>query len=81
MHVSENQISCEFHISFKILGIGFSNLNVQLNGLPGLDKNSYGYHGDDGKIWAAGSIKTYGPQFNMRYLITEINFLGNLKNH
>ena len=50
MHVSENRISCEFHISFKILGIGFSNLNVKLNRFPGWDKNSYGYHGDDGTI-------------------------------
>ena len=50
MHVSENRISCEFHISFKFLGIGFSNLNVKLNRLPGCDKNSYGYHGDDGTI-------------------------------
>ena len=71
MHVSENRISCEFHISFKFLGIGFSNLNVELNRFPGWDKNSYGYHGDDGTIRhdndgtirAAGSIRTYGPTF------------------
>ena len=50
MHVSENRISHEFHISFKILGIGFSNLNVELNRFSGWDKNSYGYHGDDGTI-------------------------------
>ena len=54
---------CEFHISFKILGIGFSNLNVKLNRLPGWDKNSYGYHGDYGLIWAAGSKKKYEPAF------------------
>ena len=63
MHVSENRISYEFHILFKILGIGFSNLNVKLNQFPGWDKNSYGYHGYRGSIWAAGSIKTYGPTF------------------
>ena len=61
MHVSENRISCEFHISIKILGIGFSN--VQLNELPGLDKNSYGYHGDDGTMWASGSKEKEGPTF------------------
>ena len=63
MHVSKNRISCEFHISFKILGIGFSNFNEKLNRFPGWDKNSYGYHGDDGTIWAAGSKKTFGPTF------------------
>ena len=45
------------------LGIGFSNLNVKLNQFPGWNKNSYGYHGDDGTMWASGSIKTYGPTF------------------
>ena len=63
MRVSENRISCEFRISFKILGIGFSNFNVKLNRFPGWDKNSYGYHGDDGMIRAAGSTETYGSTF------------------
>ena len=63
MHVFENRISCEFHISFKILGIGVSNSNVKLNRFPGWDKNSYGYHGDDGHIYAAGSKKTFGQTF------------------
>lgn len=31
------------------MGIGLSAENVNLQRLPGWDKNSYAYHGDDGK--------------------------------
>ena len=44
--------------------MGLSDYKVKLNRLPGWDENSYGYHGDDGNIFAAsGSGQAYGPTF------------------
>jgi hypothetical protein len=46
------------------IGMGLSDYKVKLNRLPGWDENSYGYHGDDGNIFAAsGSGQAYGPTF------------------
>merc|ERR1711990_582014 len=46
------------------IGMGLSDIKVKLNRLPGWDENSYGYHGDDGNIFAAsGSGQAYGPTF------------------
>lgn len=46
------------------IGMGLSDIKVKLNRLPGWDENSYGYHGDDGNIFAAsGSGHAYGPTF------------------
>ena len=46
------------------MGIGLSTQGVNLNRLPGWDKNSYGYHGDDGHSFCAtGTGQSYGPTF------------------
>lgn len=46
------------------MGIGLSKFDVNLNRLPGWDKNSYGYHGDDGHSFCcSGTGQTYGPTF------------------
>jgi len=46
------------------MGIGLSKSDVQLNRLPGWDKNSYGYHGDDGHSFCcSGTGQNYGPTF------------------
>ncbi|GAV04515.1 hypothetical protein RvY_14784 [Ramazzottius varieornatus] len=46
------------------IGVGFSLEDVNNNRLPGWDKGSYGYHGDDGhSFWSSGSGRPYGPTF------------------
>nr|XP_023013810.1 ran-binding protein 9 [Leptinotarsa decemlineata] len=46
------------------MGIGLSTHGVSLNRLPGWDKNSYGYHGDDGHSFcSSGTGQPYGPTF------------------
>ncbi|KAL3076568.1 hypothetical protein niasHS_014473 [Heterodera schachtii] len=46
------------------MGIGLSEKGVSLNRLPGWDKTSYGYHGDDGNFFASvGKGVEYGPTF------------------
>ncbi|XP_060520448.1 ran-binding protein 9 isoform X2 [Cylas formicarius] len=46
------------------MGIGLSKRGVNLNRLPGWDKDSYGYHGDDGHSFcSSGTGKPYGPTF------------------
>ncbi|KAF0441704.1 SPRY-domain-containing protein [Gigaspora margarita] len=35
----------------KQIGIGFCDKVVSLNGMPGWYNNSWGYHGDDGKLF------------------------------
>jgi hypothetical protein len=46
------------------MGIGLSKSDVLLNRLPGWDKNSYGYHGDDGHSFCcSGTGQNYGPTF------------------
>jgi len=46
------------------MGIGLSASNVNLNRLPGWDKNSFGYHGDDGNSFcSSGTGQPYGPTF------------------
>jgi hypothetical protein len=46
------------------IGIGFCSGKVSLDKLPGWEDNSWGYHGDDGKAFAAqGTSKVYGPLF------------------
>ncbi|VDK41915.1 unnamed protein product [Anisakis simplex] len=47
------------------IGIGLCEKNVDLNRLPGWDKCSYGYHGDDGNFFcSSGSGIAYGPTFS-----------------
>ncbi|XP_077452311.1 ran-binding protein 10 [Stigmatopora argus] len=46
------------------MGIGLSAQGVNMNRLPGWDKHSYGYHGDDGNSFcSSGTGQPYGPTF------------------
>ncbi|BES90227.1 CTLH [Nesidiocoris tenuis] len=46
------------------MGIGLSAQGVNMNRLPGWDKHSYGYHGDDGHSFcSSGTGIPYGPTF------------------
>jgi len=46
------------------MGIGLSMQQVSTNRLPGWDKLSYGYHGDDGNAFCgSGTGTVYGPTF------------------
>ncbi|XP_055379361.1 ran-binding proteins 9/10 homolog [Condylostylus longicornis] len=46
------------------MGIGLTSQTFKMNRLPGWDKNSYGYHGDDGNSFcSSGSGQPYGPTF------------------
>lgn len=46
------------------MGIGLSAQGVNMNRLPGWDKHSYGYHGDDGHSFCStGNGQPYGPTF------------------
>lgn len=46
------------------IGIGFSSKNVSLSRAPGWEPESWGYHGDDGHVFAAQNVgKSYGPKF------------------
>ncbi|XP_014673319.1 PREDICTED: ran-binding protein 9-like [Priapulus caudatus] len=46
------------------MGIGLSAQGINLNRLPGWDKHSYGYHGDDGHSFcSSGTGQPYGPTF------------------
>ena len=46
------------------MGIGLSAQDVNMQRLPGWDKQSYGYHGDDGHSFcSSGTGVPYGPTF------------------
>eukprot|EP01137_Pigoraptor_chileana_P034436 Opistho-2@26975 len=46
------------------IGIGLCSSGVSLNRLPGWEKGSYGYHGDDGHSFCSSSSgATYGPAY------------------
>jgi len=46
------------------MGVGLSAQGVNMNRLPGWDKHSYGYHGDDGHSFcSSGTGQAYGPTF------------------
>ncbi|KAH0542999.1 hypothetical protein FGG08_002607 [Glutinoglossum americanum] len=59
-----------------LIGIGFCGPNVSLNRLPGWEPDSWGYHGDDGRLFCCQSSgKDYGPQFSSNDVIgCGINF-------
>ena len=49
---------------FRYMGIGLSSVGVSLNRLPGWEKNSYGYHADDGCVFSSSATgQSYGPTF------------------
>eukprot|EP01134_Creolimax_fragrantissima_P007043 CFRG7043T1 len=46
------------------IGIGLCASSVSLNKLPGWEKNSFGYHGDDGCTFKGSGVgQQYGPTF------------------
>ncbi|KAI8809317.1 ran-binding protein 9-like protein [Cladochytrium replicatum] len=46
------------------IGVGFCDRDVSLERLPGWEKNSWGYHGDDGNSFCCkGKGEHYGPTF------------------
>ncbi|XP_066145816.1 ran-binding protein 9 isoform X1 [Euwallacea fornicatus] len=61
------------------MGIGLSAQGVNLNRLPGWDKQSYGYHGDDGHSFcSSGTGQPYGPTFTTGDVIgCGVNFIDN----
>ncbi|KAI7860177.1 hypothetical protein BDC45DRAFT_493801 [Circinella umbellata] len=47
------------------IGMGFCSAKNGLDRLPGWDKDSWGYHGDDGHSFEeSGTGKSYGPRFS-----------------
>lgn len=47
------------------MGVGLTQLGTNLNRLPGWEKYSYGYHGDDGHVFnSATTGRSYGPTFS-----------------
>jgi hypothetical protein len=66
-------------LEFRYMGIGLSTSEVNLNRLPGWDKGSYGYHGDDGHSFcSSGTGILYGPTFTTDdYVGCCVNFLDN----
>ncbi|CAG7819033.1 unnamed protein product [Allacma fusca] len=61
------------------MGIGLSASGVNMNRLPGWDKHSYGYHGDDGHSFcSSGTGQPYGPTFTTDDIIgCGVNLLDN----
>ncbi|XP_055838656.1 ran-binding proteins 9/10 homolog isoform X2 [Episyrphus balteatus] len=61
------------------MGIGLTSENFKMNRLPGWDKQSYGYHGDDGNSFSASNRgQSYGPTFTTDDIIgCGVNFVNN----
>ncbi|GAM23411.1 hypothetical protein SAMD00019534_065860 [Acytostelium subglobosum LB1] len=61
------------------IGIGVCPQNMLLSRLPGWEKNSYGYHGDDGNLFkGAGAGKAYGPTYTTNDIVgCCVNFINN----
>lgn len=59
------------------IGIGLCAGSTSMNRLPGWEKHSYGYHGDDGNAFCfSGTGKKYGPTFSSDDVIgCCVNFL------
>ncbi len=52
------------------MGIGLAAQGVNMQRLPGWDKQSYGYHGDDGHSFnSSGTGQPYGPTFTTNDII------------
>jgi hypothetical protein len=78
-HINERCSRSHLMILFRYMGIGLSTSDVNLNRLPGWDKGSYGYHGDDGHSFcSSGSGIVYGPTFTTDDFVgCCVNFLDN----
>jgi hypothetical protein len=58
-----------YFVSRRHISVGFSAADVRLSRLPGWEKRSWGYHGDDGRSFAAEKNGTpYGPSFGSQLL-------------
>lgn len=66
-------------LSIRFIGIGLSTSEVNLNRLPGWDKGSFGYHGDDGNVFcSSGTGGVYGPTYTTGdYVGCCVNFIEN----
>lgn len=66
-------------ISFRVIAVGLSSYSCNLKSLPGWELNSYGYHGDDGKLYIGnGQGSAYGNTFTTGDVIgCCINFIEN----
>ncbi|CAI2180117.1 12365_t:CDS:2 [Funneliformis geosporum] len=55
---------------YGLIGIGMGDANVTLNGQPGWYRRSYGYHGDDGKMFMSNGFGyEYGPLYTTNDVI------------
>ncbi|XP_039953803.1 ran-binding proteins 9/10 homolog isoform X2 [Bactrocera neohumeralis] len=61
------------------MGIGLTAQQFRMNRLPGWDKHTYGYHGDDGNSYAQSNTgQSYGPTFTTGDVIgCCVNFVDN----
>ncbi|ESN91391.1 hypothetical protein HELRODRAFT_70577 [Helobdella robusta] len=61
------------------MGVGVTAVQKMENRLPGWDKNSFGYHGDDGNSFcSSGQGQPYGPTFSTGDVIgCCVNFIDN----
>ena len=50
-------------ILVRVIGVGFCEDHVPLDRMLGWDQGSWGYHGDDGKVFAGG----FGSKFGTPY--------------
>lgn len=58
--MSDFDLSCS-----TTIGIGFSSKSVSLSRAPGWEPESWGFHGDDGHIFASQNVgKHYGEPFS-----------------
>ncbi|KAG8907592.1 hypothetical protein FRB99_003516 [Tulasnella sp. 403] len=46
------------------IGVGFAMKHCKLSKLPGWENESWGYHGDDGKVFSSQGERTFGPKFS-----------------
>ena len=62
-----------------MIAIGFSTRTATLSRPVGWEAESWGYHGDDGRIFTSHNVgKHYGPQFNKGDVVgCGINFKEN----
>ncbi|KAF0472546.1 SPRY-domain-containing protein [Gigaspora margarita] len=58
------EIDVIYNENNKTIAIGFCSESAELNKMPGCEKNSWGYHSDDGNFFERSKIDMpYGPTF------------------
>jgi hypothetical protein len=64
-----NQLETDITIS-SVLGIGICEESSLLFGMPGWHKGSWGYHSDDGNLFAErGAGERYGPTYQTNDIV------------